>query len=161
MPGGVKPRNRRLRLILAMGAGILALFCVGGVGVVIALYDEATAIDRSEPDVVANSFLIAYTVNRDDKEAQLFTCASPNLAGIKPLRDEIATRESKPGIRVSVSWGALTRTRAGEGREDVSTQLTISGTANGQPLSSRNENWRLTVVDEGNGWRVCDAAKTP
>ncbi|MDT5031284.1 MAG: hypothetical protein QOC94_1455, partial [Actinoplanes sp.] len=64
---GGKPRNRRLRLWLAMGLGIVVLLCLGGVGVAISLYDGATKIQRSEPDAVADSFLRAYLVNRDDK----------------------------------------------------------------------------------------------
>jgi hypothetical protein len=35
-------QSRRARLALALGAGMMALLCLGGVGVFIALYDEAT-----------------------------------------------------------------------------------------------------------------------
>ena len=143
-----------------MIAGVVALLCLGGVGVVVSLYDDATKIDRSEPDVVTDSFLIAYLVNRDDKAAQLFTCKNPDLAGISALRDQLVAREKQFNVKVSVSWGALTRQTVSTGQEDVSTQLTISGSANGQMSSSRNEDWLFRVVDEGSSWRVCGASKT-
>jgi len=137
----------------------MALLCIGGVGVAISLYDDATKINRSEPDIVADSFLIAYLVNRDDQAAKLFTCKGPNLAGISALRDQLVAREKEFDVKVSVSWGALNRKAVGQGREDVDTQLTISGSAEGHITSSRNEDWRLHLVDDGGGWRVCDASK--
>jgi len=138
----------------------MALLCLGGVGVFVSVYDKATKIDRSEPDVVTDSFLLAYLVNRDDKSAQLFTCKNPNLAEISALRDQIVAREKQFNVKVSVSWGALTRQAVAAGQEDVSTQLTISGSANGQLNSSRNEDWRFHVVDEGGSWRLCSGTKT-
>ncbi|HTF12102.1 MAG TPA: hypothetical protein VK659_28420 [Asanoa sp.] len=64
---------RPLRLILMVIAGVLTLLCLGGVGVGINLYDEATAIDRENPDVVVSSYLRAYLVDRDDAAAKLYT----------------------------------------------------------------------------------------
>jgi hypothetical protein len=144
---------------VAIAGGVIALLCLGGVGIVISLYDDATKINRSEPDVATDSFLIAYLVNRDDKQAQLFTCGSPDLASLSTLRDQLVAREKEFNVKVSVSWGALTRAAAGAGQEDVSTQFTISGSANGRLSSSRNEDWRFRVVDDGGSWRVCDASK--
>ena len=156
-----KPRNRRTRLILVMIAGIVGLLCLGGVGVAISVYDDATKIDRSDPDTVADSFLIAYLVNRDDKAAQLFTCESADLTNLNALREQLVAREKKFNVKVSVSWGALARAAVGPGQEDVSTELTISGSTNGQVSSSRNEEWRFRVVDSGGSWRVCNASKEP
>src|SRR5690349_16121927 len=45
-------RSRRSRLFLALGAGIMALLCLGGVGVIVAIYDSATEVKRSDPSVV-------------------------------------------------------------------------------------------------------------
>jgi hypothetical protein len=142
-----------------MTAGILLLLCLGGVGVVVALYDGATKIDRSAPDTVADSFLIAYLVNRDDKQAALFTCDQPDLTEVAALRAEIVDREKTRNVSVSVSWGALLRAPAGAGQEDVTTKLTISGSSDGRTLSSRDEEWRLRVVDDDGSWRVCEATK--
>ncbi len=154
-----KPPARRSRLILATVGGIMALLCLGGVGVFVSIYDNATKIDRSEPDVVTDSFLLAYLVNRDDKSAQLFTCKNPQLAEIGALRDQIVAREKQFNVKVSVSWGALTRQAVTAKQEDVTTQLTISGSANGELGSSRNEDWRFRVIEEGGGWRLCSGAK--
>ena len=72
----MKVRNRRLRLFLALGAGIVALLCLGGVGVFISLYDEATEIRRTAPDAVVDGYLRAYLVNRNEDETKLYTCAA-------------------------------------------------------------------------------------
>ncbi|MET3428305.1 hypothetical protein BJ973_007517 [Actinoplanes tereljensis] len=138
---------------------MIGLLCLGGVGVAVSLYDDATKIDRSQPDTVADSFLIAYLVNRDDKAARLFTCDSPDLANIKALRDQLIARENQFSVAVSVSWGALSRVAVAEGKEDVTTRLTISGSSNGQVSSSRNEDWLFSVVEENGSWRVCGANK--
>ena len=137
----------------------MGLLCLGGVGVAVSLYDDATKIDRSEPDTVTDSFLIAYLVNRDDKAVELYTCDSPDLTNLSALREQLVAREKEFNVKVSVSWGALTREAVGQGQEEVTTQLTISGSANGQVSSSRNEDWRFGVVDSGGGWRVCNASK--
>jgi len=153
------PRRRRLRLWVAVVAGVLGILCAGGIGVAVLLYDEETKIDRSQPDIVADHFLIAYLANRDDSESKLYTCKSPTLMDIENLRNQLIAREKEFGVRVSVSWGALTRVAVGEGQEDVSTELAISGSSGGQITSSRTENWRLRIVDDGGAWRVCSAAK--
>ncbi|WP_433298842.1 hypothetical protein ACQP2F_44590 [Actinoplanes sp. CA-030573] len=154
-----KRRPNRPRLILAILAGVMAILCLGGAGVVFLVYDQATKVDRSEPDVVTDSFLIAYLVNRDDKAAALFTCRDPDLAEISALRDQLVAREKQFNVKVSVSWGALTRQPVTTGQEDVTTQLTISGSANGQISSSRNEDWRFRVVSQDGSWRLCSGTK--
>jgi hypothetical protein len=156
---GKRP-NRRLRLWLAMGGGILALLCLGGVGVFVSLYDGATAIKRSEPDAVADSFLRAYLVDRDDQEVALYTCkAGSDLTAIAALRTELVNREKQFGVKVNVSWGTLTVSGTTADKRSVSTNLTISGTKDGETLSRRIETWAVAVVDE-DGWRVCGASKT-
>src|SRR5690349_11180446 len=106
-PAGT-PRNRRKRLWLAMGLGIVALLCLGGVGVFVSLYDSATEIKRSAPDAVVDNFLGAYLVNRDDKEVALYTCKSGgDFAAISGLRTELINRERNFGVTVVVSWGSL------------------------------------------------------
>ena len=157
-PPARKSRNRKLRLWLAMGAGILTLLCVGGIGVFISLYDEATEIQRSEPDAVVDGYLRAFLMNRDDKETALFTCSSgAALGSMTTLRDEFKQREDEFGVSVVVTWTALVVSGSGDTR-DVATDLTIAGTSNGQVRSRRTESWTLGLVDQ-NGWRVCSAEK--
>jgi hypothetical protein len=147
-----------MRLILAVVGGVMALLCLGGIGVTFVLYDEATKIDRGTPVRAVDSFLIAYLVNRSDDNAKLFTCDEPNLSQVKALRDEIVQREKDHNVKVAVSWGVLTRSPVGSGEELVQTDLTISGSSNGEMRSRRNESWEFRVVDR-DGWRVCAASK--
>ena len=142
-----------------MGLGIAALLCLGGVGVFVSLYDSATAIKRSAPDAVADSFLRAYLVNRDDKEVTLYACKSGgDFAAISALRTELINRERNFGVKVVVSWGSLAVSGTGEDQRTVATALIISGTKNGETQSRRTESWKLGLVQD-NGWRVCSAQK--
>lgn len=143
-----------------MGAGVLALLCLGGIGVFISLYDEATEIKRTEPDAVVDGFLRAFLVNRDDQEESLFVCRSgADMTPLAALRDEIVQREANFDVTVVVTWDSLIVTGEGDERRAVSTDLTIAGTSNGQTQSRRVESWTFGVVDD-DGWRVCSADKT-
>jgi hypothetical protein len=156
---GPKGHDRRLRLWLAMGLGIVALLCLGGVGVAVSLYDGATQIKRSAPDAVVDSFLRAYLVDRDDKVVALYTCKSgPDLTAIAALRSELTNRENQFGVKVAVTWSSLTVAGTGDSRRSVATELTIAGTKNGDALSRRVEPWQFGVINE-DGWRVCSADK--
>ena len=154
-----KPRNRRTRLILAMIAGVVVLLCLGGVGVVVSLYDDATKIKRTAPDAVVDNFLRSYLVNRDDNEASLYTCKSGgDFATLSGLRVEMVNREKNFKVKVSASWSSLTVTDAGQGKKSVNTNLIISGSSDGNIVSRRTEPWSFGVVDE-DGWRVCSSKK--
>ncbi|HET6480911.1 MAG TPA: hypothetical protein VFG35_12865 [Actinoplanes sp.] len=155
-----KSRNRRLRLWVALGAGVLALLCLGGAGVALLLYDGETKIERADPDAVADNFLRAYLVNRDDQEAALNICKSgARLTEIEALRNEMVEREKNFDVKVSASWSSLTVADESDGRKSVDADLTITGSSNGSPVSRRTEAWSFGLVDE-DGWRVCSAVKT-
>ena len=154
-----KPRNRRLRLWLAMGAGLLGLLCLGGAGIAVILYDEETKIERAEPDAVADSFLRAYLIERNDENAALYTCgADADLTAISGLRNEALRREKNFDVKVSITWSSLTVGQVGQGRADVDADLTIAGSSNGTPVSRRTETWSVGLVDN-DGWRVCSATE--
>ena len=154
-----KPRNRRTRLILAILAGMVGLLCLGGVGVFVSLYDEATEIKRTAPDAVVDNFLRAYLVNRDDQEAALYMCKSDaDLSAISDLRVEMVNREKNFSVNVSVSWSSLTVTDVDQAHKEVVTDLVIAGASNGNTLSRHTETWSFGVVDQ-DGWRVCSARK--
>jgi hypothetical protein len=147
-------------LVLAMVFGVVALLCLGGVGVAVSLYDEATEIKRTAPDAVVDSFLRAYLVDRDDKEAALYTCKSGgDLAALSTLRLEMINREKNFDVKVSASWRSLTVVDVDKAHKSVSTDLIISGASDGNTVSRRSEPWSFNVVDD-DGWRVCSAAKT-
>ena len=137
---------------LALAAGILALLCLGGVGVGISLYDEATEIDRSTPDQVTSSFLRGYLVNRDDKTADLYRCDSGgDFAELEAFRQSIVTVEREHSVGIRVSWGSLAVALDGE-TGTVTTDVTRTATD-----SARLSNtWRFGVVDQ-DGWRVCSS----
>ncbi|MFC7530402.1 hypothetical protein [Actinoplanes sp. GCM10030250] len=160
-PGGGWKRgrlqSRRARLALALGAGVMALLCLGGVGVFIALYDEATEVKRTAPDAVVDNFLGAYLVNRNDSEAKLYQCEEGgDFAEIDAFRSQIQSREREKSAVISVSWSSFTVTVSG-GRGTVTTDLTRSA-RNGQ--ESKTAPWSFVVVDQ-NGWRVCGATQLP
>jgi hypothetical protein len=153
------PRRRRLRLWLAVAAGVLGILCAGGIGVAVLLYDEETKIERTAPDAVVDNFLRAYLLNRDDNEASLYMCKSgAEFEAIANLRSEMINREKSFDVKVSVSWSTLTVVDVAESRKSVETSLVISGSSDGNPVSRRTESWSFTVVDD-DGWRVCGAAR--
>jgi len=136
-----------------MGLGIVALLCLGGVGVFVSLYDSATEIKRSAPDAVVDNFLGAYLVNRDDKEAALYRCkAGGDFDQLAAYRADIVTREKSFSVGITVSWTSLTVVTTGD-RGTVKTNLT-KGTVDGSERISKP--WQFTVVNQ-DGWRVCGA----
>jgi hypothetical protein len=148
-----------VRLWLAMGLGLIALLCLGGVGVFVSLYDGATQIKRSAPDAVVDNFLRAYLVNRDDNEVALFACKSgADFGQLATLRTEMVNREKDFNVKVTASWTSLTVSGSGNDQRSVATDLIISGSSNGDSLSRRTESWTFGLVNE-DGWRVCVAAK--
>jgi hypothetical protein len=139
-----------------MGLGIVALLCLGGVGVFVSLYDSATAINRSAPDAVVDNFLGAYLVNRDDQEASLYTCKTgADLSQLKAFRDDIVTRETKFSVGIRVSWSSLTVTTNGT---EATVTATLTKTITNQTGRLANT-WQFDLVDQ-DGWRVCKATET-
>ncbi|MCI4063132.1 hypothetical protein MRQ36_11290 [Micromonospora sp. R77] len=156
-PAPARP-PRRLRTVLTVVAGALALLCAGGAVAGYVLYDRATAPDRSAPDVVVDNYLRAFLVDRNDTKASQYTCeGNADLSAVRDLRTELQQREVNFNVVVKVSWGALTRTKSQSG-ESVTTTLTIASASNGQTRSSRREDWQFEVVDK-DGWRVCAGRK--
>jgi hypothetical protein len=138
-----------------MGAGIVALLCLGGVGVAISLYDEATEIKRSDPDAVVDAFLRAYLVNRDDQEVALYRCESGgDFAQLETMKASIAETERKYTLGVKVTWTSFDVVTA-SGQTTVSTEIVRTLSDNSERDSKR---WQFRMVDQ-DGWRVCAAAE--
>lgn len=136
-------------------AGVLTLLCLGGVGVGINLYDEATAIDRENPDVAVSNYLRAYLVDRDDEKTELFTCAADQgLEPMRAFRQDIEMRERSFDITIAVVWGPMAITELGADRE-VTTEITRSIAGAERSVQT----WRFNLVDESGGWRVCGAQR--
>ncbi|WP_203717468.1 hypothetical protein [Asanoa siamensis] len=133
-------------------AGVVALLCLGGVGVGINLYDEATAIDRGEPDVIVDNYLRALLQERNEVRAESLECSQDSeLEPIRAFRADVQRREEGFGITIFVSWGPLTVTNADNDRL-VSFELTR--TIQGAERSTQD--WQMRVIDDG-GWKVCGA----
>lgn len=148
-------KSRRARLFLALSGGILALLALGVVGATALLYDEATAIKRTDPDVVVDSFLAAFLVNRDDNEARLYQCDSGgDLTEITRFRDEMVQTEKDYSVKVTVTWSSLDVATSGQtGTVDVDLTQTSSGT-----VGRDSRAWQIKIVDQ-DGWRVCGATE--
>jgi hypothetical protein len=150
-----KPRNRRLRLWLAVSAGVLSLLCLGGIGVAVLIYDDETKIERTQPDVVADNFLRAYLVTRNENEVALFACRSGgDFSELQAYRTDIQNREAQFSIGIRVAWEGLRVTTNGA-QGSVDADLTRSIQDGTERITDK---WRLGLVDE-DGWRVCSAAK--
>jgi hypothetical protein len=143
---------------VALAGGIVGLFCLGGAGIVALLYNESTKIDRAAPDEVTSSFLRAYLLDRDDKQASLYTCKQPQLDSLATLRSDMVGQEKTFGTTKSASWESLKVTDSGQGTKSAAVDLSISGSKNGQQVSSHTESWTFGLVDQS-GWRVCSATK--
>ncbi|MFI9642854.1 hypothetical protein ACIG87_22805 [Micromonospora sp. NPDC051925] len=157
LPVPVRP-PRRLRTVLTVVAGVLALLCVGGGVAGYVLYERAATPDRSAPDVVVDNYLREFLVNENDTRAQLLACeGSPDgLAKLRALRDDLRDRERRFATTLTVSWGALLMQRQGEIAQ-VETDLIISAAVDGISQSDR-QRWRFQTRLNAH-WRVCEATK--
>ncbi|SBT48977.1 hypothetical protein [Micromonospora auratinigra] len=153
-PAPERPR-RRLRTVLAVVAGVLALLCGSGAVVGFVLYDRATAPDRSAPDVVVASFIQAFLDDRNDAKAEEFTCQNGgDLAGLRTFRDDLVAREERFGAKISVSWENIRIQQQGDVAK-VQVDLVLSAFVDGVSQSDR-QGWDFETR-QNDGWRVCTA----
>ncbi|MBY8875468.1 hypothetical protein K7640_26890 [Micromonospora sp. PLK6-60] len=148
---------RRLRTVLTVVAGVLALLCVGGVVAGFVLYHRATTPDRSAPDVVVANYIQAYLGDRNDTKAQGFVCdGRTELDGLRELRDDLVAREEKFNTTISVRWGPLNAQQSGDDAV-VEVDLIISAMVDGVSQSDR-QSWRFETRQQ-DGWAVCGAQR--
>ncbi|WP_194823413.1 hypothetical protein [Micromonospora sp. S-DT3-3-22] len=158
LPAPPQRPPRRLRTVLTVVAGVLALLCVGGGITGYVLYERAATPDRSAPDVVVDNYLREFLVNENDTRAGLLVCndSSDGLATLRALRDDLRDRERRFSATLTVSWGALSVQRDGETAQ-VETDLILSAAVDGISQSDR-QRWQFqTRLDEH--WTVCRANK--
>jgi hypothetical protein len=144
----------RWKRVLTIGA--VAVVAAGAVaaGSLLLTYHEATKIDRTNPEVVLIRYLDATFERKDPAMAGLYTCSNPkDLAPIDSLKVELERREKEFGVTVQVASSRMTTEQSA-----VTTDLTISGSRDGNITSRRVETWRFKMVDDG-GWRVCGAER--
>jgi hypothetical protein len=156
-PAPARPPGR-LRTVVTVVAGVLALLFLGGVATAFVLYDRATTPDRSAPDVVVDNYLRAFLVDRNDVKANQFTCSGTGrgLNEVRLLRDNLAEREQRFATTISVSWGRLDVQEQGN-TAYVRVNLIISAVVDGITQSDR-QSWQFTTSRVGDTWRVCDAS---
>jgi len=134
VPPGRKPRARRARLILAIVGGTMALLCLGGVGIFIAVYDKATEIKRTAPDAVVDDFLRAYLVNRDDERASLYQCKTGgDFSQIENYRSDIVAREKKFSVGILVTWTTFTVRTSGSNGTVTTDLIKTTADQSGRP----------------------------
>ncbi|RZU72103.1 hypothetical protein EV384_0444 [Micromonospora kangleipakensis] len=148
-----RPR-RRLRTVLSVVAGLLALLCVGGGVTGFILYDRATAPDRSAPDVVVVNYLQALLVARDDNKAALFTCDG-SIPSVDGFRDQIVRREQELGVSFSINVENVAASKTDSSNATVTAVIRRSASVDGVQ-QSLTDSWRFAVRQQ-DGWHVCSA----
>jgi hypothetical protein len=143
-PARAPRRGRRILLIVAI---VVAFLIVLGGTIGVVAYDRATAIDRSTPDVVADQFMQAATVDRDAVRVGLFVCAS------FPAADAMNATKLDARQDLHVNWGITSLTQTGD-RAEVDLRVRLSVPAANDALFRDIHDWHLTLVKE-DGWRVC------
>ncbi|MEU0551182.1 hypothetical protein [Micromonospora sp. NPDC005979] len=152
-----QPRRRRLRTVLIVVGGVLALLLLGGVVTGFVLYNRAAAPDRSAPDVVVDNYLRAFLVDRNDARANLYTCEGPTqLDAVRSLRTDLVAREQQLDVTIMVSWGSLAVEKHGKDASVVTT-IRRSATVDGAQ-QSLTDIWQFEVREQ-DGWRVCGAVE--
>ena len=150
-PVPAQRRIRPLRLALTVVAGVIVLLCMGGVGIGVTLYDEATTLQHDDPEIVVSNYLRA-VFDGDDVNAHSLECDDASgLAPFRAFQADVLEREQRFGVDIRVTWGPLTVTPEGDQRT-VMTEL-IRTITNAESL---RQWWRFTVVEQG-GWKVCAA----
>ena len=149
----------RWRMRLGIIAGIMALLCVGGVGIAFHEYDKATKPNRSAPDVVVDNYLRASLSDRDDKEAAQYVCNDPSgVLSFTMFRDEFVQREAQLGGQVAFDWGPLT-VQGNHSDSSVSVDITVN-TSGGNSLPGRSIHKWVFLAVNSSGWQVCGASQT-
>ncbi|MEU5906297.1 hypothetical protein ABZ780_18225 [Micromonospora sp. NPDC047467] len=152
-----QPPRRRLRTVLTVVGGVLALLGMGAAITGFVWYNRAAAPDRSAPDVVVDNYLRAFLVDRNDARADLFTCeGGAQLEPLRSLRADLIAREQDLDVTILVSWGDLEIKRQGNAASVV-TVLRRSATVDGIQ-QSLTDTWQFEV-QKLEDWRVCAGTK--
>jgi hypothetical protein len=129
---------------------VAAFIVIVGGGTAFFVYDRATAIDRSTPEVVVVQFLRATLVERDVRRIGLFVCNE------WPAEQALAAAKPPTNPDISVSWGDLASTTR-NGSSTVHAVVTFSAAVGGV-FQQDPQSWTFTLKDQS-GWRVCGLTK--
>jgi hypothetical protein len=135
---------------------MVALFCLGGVGIALIVFRQTTEPDRSTPDVVVFQYVRALLVDRNEIRARELTCdGSLGTAEILGLRDEIDARQKELGVEIATTVVNVVNDIHGSDAH-VSVDLRRSAMVDGRS-QVLNDPWRFVLLDT-KGWRVCGSA---
>ncbi|MEU8156924.1 hypothetical protein AB0B94_24945 [Micromonospora sp. NPDC048986] len=153
-----QPPRRRMRTVLTVVAGVLALLCLGGVATVLIWYNRASTPDRSTPDVVVASYIQTFLADRNDARASEFVCQSgADTNALRLLREDLVARELRFSAKISTSWENFAVQRQ-DNSAKVEVDLILSAFVDGISQSDR-QRWRFETRHE-DGWRVCKAERS-
>jgi hypothetical protein len=145
-----------VKLILLISLGVILALLITGGGVVFSLYDKATKIDRSDPDVTLEQYVTAVFDHRDQAEARLFTCSGrADFSDIDRFLAVVEGLEKKYSIRVSVSIIKTQPVTHGNSSK-VDTTLVMDVPEENGSTSRALYKWLFDMRDQA-GWRVCAA----
>ena len=149
------PPGRRLRLVVALLGGVAALLCLGGGLIAFTMYDKATKLDRSRPDMVAIQYVGDLFTRRDRERAELWTCDGARLPAAERMLDDIVGIEQRLDTNVLVHWEGVTVRPISRTTTEVRLQIRMSGEVDGIQQSFADP---LTLkLEDRDGWRVCAA----
>lgn len=152
-----QPPRRRMRTVLTVVAGVLALLCLGGLAAGYVLYNRAAAPDRSTPDVVVASYIQAFLSDRNDTRASVFACQSEaDFNDLQLFRDDLTGREKRFNTKISTSWESFGVQQQGD-FANVEVDIVLSAFVDGISQSDR-QRWRFETRRQ-DGWRVCKAVR--
>jgi hypothetical protein len=137
-------RRRPLLLILAAIVGGLVL-TLGVAGLVV--YNQATAIDRSTPAVVARQFLRATLTEKDPRQIGLFVCVG------WPADKALSESASSADPSAEVSWAVTTVEQRDADHAIVNVRIRYA-LGSGAVVAEQIEQWRLGAIRQ-DGWRIC------
>jgi len=144
---------RRLRNVLLVVAGFLVTLGAVAAGTLFYFYDQATAIDRSTPEVVVSQFLRAALVEKDPRRLSLFTCQQWStegaMAAAAPPADE----------RIAASWGGDLAAEMSGGSATVDVRVQFADEDGALAVVSKRV-WTFELENQ-DGWRVCSLTKGP
>jgi len=147
----------RWRMRLGIIGGIVALLCVGGVGIAYHEYDKATKPNRSSPDVAVDNYLQAFLVDRSGSETAQYSCT--DVSGLKAFqifRNTATSYAADRGQAVSFSWqiGIVDASGASATVDVDITQVTLN---QGAQVGRSVHPWQMTTNNVA-GWHVCAAS---
>jgi hypothetical protein len=126
-------------LVIAASVGLLFFQLTGGVG----------GIDRSDPRVVIREFIQAAVVDRNAPRAQSFMCDQWKAA------DAIQELRYSDNPQLVITWGVDSLSQTDNSAvADVEVHFRIDQAQDVQ-------HWRVQLVKQSDGWRVCSAANDP